>query len=139
MFALAGLIELHYLEAMKFAPGRKRMEELSKADLVYKQYCKSDPNDSFQIPAAEAHLTMARVLLARQEQDEANVLAQRALAIARKDNSPFHYASAAKRAAEFLTGELNQPAPSIEEAGLEAENYEARSRKWIKARKEAKR
>lgn len=136
MFALAGLIELQYHEAMKIPLGRKRIEELSKADLVFKQYCKSDPNNSFQIPAAEAHLAMARIQLARQERDEAIRLAQRALKIARKENSPFHYASVVKRAAQFLVAELNHPAPGIEEPSLEALDHEVRLQKWVKVRQE---
>ncbi|MBS1790743.1 MAG: toll/interleukin-1 receptor domain-containing protein [Acidobacteria bacterium] len=134
MFALAGLIELQYREAMKINTGSKRFVELSEVDFTYKRYCRADPNDSFQIPAAEAHLAMARVHLARQESSEAVRLAHRALKIARKDDPPFHYASVVKRAVEFLTGELNQPVHSIETPSLEALDHEDRLRKWMKNR-----
>lgn len=139
MFALAGLIELQYHEAMKLPPGRKRIEELSKADLIHKQYCKSDPNDSFQIPAAEAHLAMARVMFARQERKEAIILARHALEIARKDKMPFHYASVAKRAAQFLSAELNESVNTDDEHDLEVLDHEDRLRKWVKSGKEAMR
>src|SRR5262249_43832403 len=77
MFALAGRIESHYREASKKKGIRDRDDQLSKADLVYKQYCKSDPEDRFQIPAAEAHLAMARVSNLRGERNEAVRRAER--------------------------------------------------------------
>jgi tetratricopeptide (TPR) repeat protein len=134
MFALAGLIEFHYREALKLNPGLKSMEELAKADLVYKQYRKSDPNNSFQIPAAEAHLAMAHVQMVRGESGEALGLARRALAIARGPNPPFHYGSVVRRATEFLVRKLKQSAPSAEDLGFEALNHELRLRAWIKTR-----
>ncbi|HKQ78673.1 MAG TPA: hypothetical protein VJ810_33555, partial [Blastocatellia bacterium] len=131
MFALAGLIEFHYLEAIKTASGPKRMAQLLKADLVYKQYCKSDPNDVFQIPAAEAHFAMARVELERANRDEALKLAERSLAVARGGHAPFQYASVGARASRFLSEELKQPVAPIEEPGLEALDHEERLRNWV--------
>ncbi len=134
MFALAGRMEYHYREASKTRSGLERKEKLSKAELVFKQYRKSDPDDRFQIPAAEAHLSMARVQLASHDRDEAIRLAHRALAIARKENWPFQYASVVSRAIKFLTGELKQPASAIEEPSFEALNHDERLGEWMKAR-----
>lgn len=134
MFALAGFIELEYRRAMQIAPGRKRLAELQKADQFYKQYGKFDQNDSFQIPAAEAHLAMARVHLARKERQDAIALAERALKIARKDAAPFHYASVGKRASEFLVEELKQPPPPIEKTGFKAVQHETTLSKWMNER-----
>ncbi|MGH9837661.1 MAG: TIR domain-containing protein [Blastocatellia bacterium] len=135
MFALAGLIELHYRKAMKSGGVSDRRDQLSRADLVYKQYCKSDPTGSFQIPAAEVHLAMARVHLARQERGEALELARRALAVARGKNPPFHYASVVGRATQLLTEELEQPGSPIEDLSLEALDHEDRLQAWMMARK----
>ncbi|MBK7599646.1 MAG: hypothetical protein IPJ07_14440, partial [Acidobacteria bacterium] len=82
MFAMAGLIEYQYHEAMKISRKLERQEKLSRTDFIYKQYCKSDPVNQFQIPAAEAHLAMARVHLARREHEDANNLALMAFKIA---------------------------------------------------------
>jgi len=132
MFALAGFIELIYRQAMEIAPGRKQLDALKNADLIHKQYCKSDQHDSFQIPAAEAHLAMARVHLARGEREDAIGLAERALKIARGENPPFQYGSAVRRAREFLIEILKQPAPPTEDAGLDAVNHEKRVRDWLR-------
>ena len=134
MFALAGFIELEYRRAMRIAPGRNRLDALKNADIVHKQYGKADPNDSFQIPAAEAHLAMARVHLARSENGEAIELAQRALRIARGSKPPFHYGSVVRRATKFLT-ELKQSVPTAADHDREALNHEKRLRAWIEKRR----
>src|SRR5262249_41628554 len=137
MFALAGRIESHYREASKKKGIRDRDDQLSKADLVYKQYCKSDPEDRFQIPAAEAHLAMARVSNLRGERNEAVRRAERALKVARGQTVPFHYGSAAKRAEQFLIEELKQTAAPLEEPGLDAMDHDDRLWAWMKKRDKA--
>ncbi len=134
MFALAGFIELEYRRAMQIKPARERLAALAKADQVYKQYGKFDQHDSFQIPAAEAHLAMAQIHLARNERDKSLELAQRALQVASGSHPPFQYRSVVKRATEFLTAKLQQPAPPVASPNREAINHDKRLRDWIETR-----
>jgi tetratricopeptide (TPR) repeat protein len=139
MFALAGFIELEYRRAMKIPPGRLQLDALKNTDQIHKQYCNFDRNDSFQIPAAEAHLAMARVHLARGDSEDAIELAERALKIARRESPPFHYGSVVRRATEFLVEKLKRPAPPTEDPSLEAVNHEKRVLIWIEKRRDKER
>jgi hypothetical protein len=134
MFALAGRIELHYHKAMATARVRDRQEQFAQADLVYKQYRKSDPNDQFQIPAAEAHLAMALIERERWNLPEAGDLARRALTVARGQSPPFQYASGVRRATAFLTDVLDEPPPPVPPMGWEALEHEDRLNQWMIAR-----
>jgi tetratricopeptide (TPR) repeat protein len=124
MFAYAGFIELEYRRARKLPPGRTQLVALNNADHVFKQYGKADRDDSFQIPAAEAHLAMARVHHTRGDAAEALDLARRALRVAGEATPPFQYASVVRRATEFLTRDLGQPEPPAVTPDFEAIEHE---------------
>jgi len=135
-FALAGIVEHHYLESTKKRGVNDKRDHYSQADAAYKLYLKADPNDIFQIPASEAHLAMARIQRERYEIDDAIALAQRALKIARGNNPPFHYASVVNRAIDFLVEDLQQSVSDVPEKSFKASEHEERLEKWIKSRKE---
>ncbi|MFN0086167.1 MAG: TIR domain-containing protein [Blastocatellia bacterium] len=136
MFALAGRIEFHLREAQNMARIREKQRQLANADLIYKQYCKSDPDDRFQIPASEAHLAMAMVELERDNREEARTLARRALKVALGETPPFHYGSVVRRAEEFLSTKFHEPPGRQKEPGRDALRHEIRLRDWMQKRRE---
>lgn len=133
MFAQAGLIELRYREAMKNLNHKLRFDKLGEINLLYKRYCTADPHNRFQIPAAEVHLTMARVHLARDEREDAIRVARLALEIAKGKHTQygFGYASAVERATQFLVKELGQSAPPVEKKTRDFINHEKRLKSWM--------
>ncbi len=113
MFARAGFIECYYEQAMLETSPTKKRDLLINAEASYKLYIGSDSTNQFQIPAAAAHLAMAKVLHAQNQPDEAISKAQLALSLACKHDAPFQYGSVAKRATDFLVEELHEKiAPS---------------------------
>ncbi|NES19675.1 MAG: hypothetical protein F6K41_12275 [Symploca sp. SIO3E6] len=102
MFARAGYIECLYKEATSLEYPSQQMAKLDAACEEYKRYSQADPNNTYQIPASEVHLAIAKTKLELGERDQAFEKAQQSLEIARGKNVPFCYVAGEKRAIDFL-------------------------------------
>jgi hypothetical protein len=101
-FAYAGMVELLYREALRLEDS-KRVERLVEAEKMHERYCNADPENRFQIPAAEAHLAMARVQCELGQAARAREWAHEALKVARGSQPPFCYRAVERGAMEFLS------------------------------------
>jgi hypothetical protein len=102
LFALAGLIDWSGAQAARFRREIDIRPRIDAAIRFLREYDELDEQRRYPIPASEALLAKARVLLLTEQPSEALAAASESLRHAYGEHFGFSYAAGVKRAEHFL-------------------------------------